>query len=216
MKKVFIHVGLHRTGTTFLQQHVFPKLNANFIHVDAKDINKKLPIGTGINLLSSEYFSGAPLDFKNPNYGATDRFDIADRLKQLYPDAKIILVGREYTSWKDSLYNQYVKSQGYITREHFNEQFDDNYTNFGVYIKYLEKLFGKDKVNILLYEELKINHQKFIDNICKIMCVQNIKVKNVIYNKSLTKGQENILHVLRSITDGMIKKIRFGMEMMNR
>ena len=217
MNKIFIHVGLHRTGTTFLQQHVFPKLNVNYIHVDAKDIMKKADIKDGqINLLSSEYFSGAPLDFKNPNYGADDRFDIAYKLKQLYPDAEIILVLRIKEDWKRSLYQQYIKSKGYISREHFDEKFDNEFLEYNTYITYLEKLFGTMKVNVLVYEDLKLDYGRFVEKICRIICVKTPKVKNVIYNKSLTRGQEKYLQVFRNISDKTIKKIRFGMERMNR
>jgi len=216
MKKVFIHVGLHRTGTTFLQQHVFPKLNVNFIHVDAKDIKKKLPLKDGINLLSSEYFSGSPLDFENANYGVDERYRIAKKLKENYPEAEILLVLRTHKDWKRSLYNQYVKSQRYISREVFDEKFDNEYTKYNDYIKYLENLFDTMNVHIFVYEDLKYNHQRYVEKICRIIGVKAPKVKNEIYNKSLTEAQEKYLKILRNIFDYIIKKIRFGMERMNR
>ena len=217
MKKVFIHVGLHRTGSTFLQKHVFPKLDVNFIHVDAKNLKNKFPLKDGkINLISSENFSGSPLNFESKNYGVDERYKLADKLKENYPDAEILLVLRECSSWKKSLYNQYVKGKRYISKEYFNKKFGNNFLNFKEYIKYLENLFGTMNVHVFVYEDLKYDHQRFVNKICRVIGVETPKIKNVIYNKSLTKGQENILHVLRSISDGMIKKIRFGMQRMNR
>jgi len=216
MKKVFIHVGLHRTGTTFLQQHVFPQFPAKFFHMDAVNIRYKTLLAEGINILSSEYFSGSPLNFEDPNYCADDRYEIADLMKKLYPDAEIILVLRGRDDWKRSLYNQYTKSQGFITREQFDKQFDDDYLKFDVYIKYLEELFTIFKVHVLAYEELKENHQRFVNRICDIIGIPRMQVKNVIYNKSLTKGQERYLEIIRNINNFMIKKLRFGMERLNR
>jgi len=217
MKKIFIHMGLHRTGTTFLQQHVFPKLNVNYIHVDAKDIMKKADIKDGqINLLSSEYFSGAPLDFKNIHYGSSDRYLIAEKLKELYPKAELIIVLRNTDDWKRSLYNQYVKSQGHITREEFDKKFDKSYLDYITYTDYLNKKFGIMNVHYFDYQDLKDDYQDFINRMCKVIGVKTPVVKNVIYNKSLTVGQEKYLEVFRNISDKIIKKIRFGMERMNR
>jgi len=218
LKRTLVHVGLHRTGTTFLQKHVFPQLNVNFIHVKGVDILKKHKLDNkNSNVLSSEYFSGNPWNFDNENYGSNDRYKIADKIKEMYPDANILLVLRNQDDWKRSLYNQYKKSKGYLSREEFDKKFDDEYLNFVDYSNYLIKTFGIDKVHILQYENLKKDYKGFIREICKILDV-NIPygIKNAVYNKSLTKGQEKILKKLRNISDFTINKIKFGMERMNR
>jgi hypothetical protein len=217
MNKIFIHIGLHRTGTTFLQQEVFPKLNVNFIHVDAKDIMKKANIKDGqINLLSSEYFSGSPLDFENIHYGSSDRYLIVDKIKNLYPKAELIVVLRDTKDWKRSLYNQYVKSQGHISKEDFDKKFDKSYLDYVTYTDYLNSKFGIMNVHYFNYKDLKDDYQEFLRKICYIIGVQPPIVKNVIYNKSLTRGQERYLEVFRNISNKIIKKVRFGMERMNR
>ena len=218
MKPTFIHIGLHKTGSTFLQDKIFPRFsNTTFIsrpftcnnHAfnklkEADDIlyNKEeiLQIIENINsdedtskiLLSDESFSGRALDFQYVN-----RSLIAYRLRELFPDATIIIFLRSQKNIIKSLYNQWVKgyTKGYKSIENFISVPGDDYTYsrymkdkqngnyktaktwyFNPYnnlslecfyyyglINFYKKLFPK--VHVFLYEELRDNPLKVLENL---------------------------------------------------
>lgn len=136
--KVFIHIGLHKTASTFLQERFFPKL-PNISYLGRKEIHSSVEFSKLLNaddtlydpsilssridekdveklILSSESFSGKPLFMHSVN-----RSMIAKRLKHAFPDAEIILFIRGQKDLLLSHYNQYVKGRddGYRTIREF-------------------------------------------------------------------------------------------------
>lgn len=126
MNRVVIHVGLHKTATTFLQEVVFPdvkgftyltrpytQLNHAFNTLQYADdslynpgyLEKELLQFRDSNLLlSDESFSGKPTYFSYIN-----RSQIAKRLNEHFPNAEIILFLRDQVDIMVSHYNSYVK-----------------------------------------------------------------------------------------------------------
>jgi len=123
---VIIHVGLHKTATTFLQKEVWPQLTSytyltrpytqhnhafnQLQYADdslyskelvAKEIEK---IGAGKLLISDESLSGKPIFFSYMN-----RSMIARRLKELLPSATIVLFIRDQKDIMLSHYSSYIK-----------------------------------------------------------------------------------------------------------
>ena len=143
--KIVIHVGYPKTGTSFLQLEVFPKLQSD-----------KLCI------ISDESLIGRVFD-----KDASDMEPIALMLKRLYPKAKIIVGIREQKSMLKSLHNQYLKDGGYLSYEKFLEQnMDLDRLDYDRYINLLKKLFGKNNVWIYRFEDFKND----IDGVIKDMC----------------------------------------------
>jgi hypothetical protein len=126
MSKTIIHIGLHKTATTYLQENVWPTLtdftllsrpftqhNHAFNQLQYADdslydpelltaILKQIPSQN--LLLSDESFSGKPLSFSYLN-----RSMIANRLYQHFPNAEIILFLRDQKDIIKSHYNSYIK-----------------------------------------------------------------------------------------------------------
>lgn len=131
-KKVLIHVGLHKTASTFLQQKVFPSFtqfeflgksylswNSAFNRLIYGDdtlyqssaIRQELRliydriVSTGASglILSEEELSG------HPEYNYLNRGTVARRLAENLPNAEILLVLRGQLDLICSLYNQFVK-----------------------------------------------------------------------------------------------------------
>lgn len=124
--KVIIHTGLHKTGTTYLQNEIWSQLKSySFIsrpytqhnhafnqmqYADDTLYNKEL-VEHEISkfekkhlLLSDESFSGKPIYFSYIN-----RSTIAKRLNKLFPDAEIILFIRDQIDIMKSHYSSYIK-----------------------------------------------------------------------------------------------------------
>lgn len=126
MPDTFIHIGMPKTGSTFLQQAVFPKLTGmHFIprkQLVAMDAYSQLLFAddslyqeANLNewrdqlpdqpfLLSDESISGKLLHWQSSN-----RSRVARRLQRLFPDAKILLVLRGQQSLILSMYKEYLK-----------------------------------------------------------------------------------------------------------
>ena len=133
---IYIHLGLHKTGSTYLQRVVFAHNAAQlgFLSVRRKkqlsdfgryllrenDITyrkeKAYALLTKDNLftnatdehllLSDEQFAGSPWN------SAKDRKRNFDRLHELFPNANYMLVLREQEALTQSLYLEYVKKGG--------------------------------------------------------------------------------------------------------
>jgi len=135
MKKLFIHVGLPKTASTFLQTKVFPRVEnikyitrpftqQNIFFNKLQYADESLYDGGKLKaelekikdeklLISDELLSGKPeLNFIN-------RSIITNRLRKLFPEAEILLFIRSQEKLLNSLYNQSVKKGGYYKPENF-------------------------------------------------------------------------------------------------
>ena len=194
--KIFIHVGLHKTGTTFLQEEVFQKIpNINY--------QRKVDLTTHIepnliNLFSDENLDGGSYRLFNDWH---NRYHIAANLKKLFPDAGIIICTRDEKTWLVSAWKQYVLSYfGYSFVEYY-ENISKESLDFTSYIKYLQKLFNNN-VLVLHYEELQNSPEEFVNAICDFIGVYHIPFINKSTYPSLNNTQASLIvifdHIFRS------------------
>lgn len=123
---IYLHVGLHKTGSTFLQNEVFPGLiNYNLItrphtqylrffnelqYADRQTFYSKYTpemIKTYINgdvIISDEALLGKPVGLSS-----NMRYEIINRLHYIFPDATILLSIRNQWDMMKSHYGQYLK-----------------------------------------------------------------------------------------------------------
>ena len=102
-EKIIIHLGFHKTGTSFLQYELFSKMEGVNLLVHPYDIRDIRIKPNMINILSGEGYSKSL-----PHWGEVDRGDILNHLKTLFPNAKVVVGFRERSSWLRSCYAQYV------------------------------------------------------------------------------------------------------------
>lgn len=138
-----LHIGYHKTGTTFLQRRFFndkssgltlaagpprtrvPMLDRNFIDVNPFEFDPftarqtlepaiKNARNRGlIPVISHERFSGSPFS------GGYDSKEMADRLAAVFPEAQVLAVIREQVSMLLSLYKLYVRQGGAMPLHQF-------------------------------------------------------------------------------------------------
>jgi hypothetical protein len=136
-EKVLIHVGLHKTASTYLQQKVFPAISqflflgksylgnnsafnrlvyaddslyqSSLVREEMRLVQERMT-ASGVSglILSEEEFNG------HPEYNYLNRGQIARRLAETFPHAEILLVLRGQVSLIASLYNQFVKTGQYL------------------------------------------------------------------------------------------------------
>ena len=158
-KNVTFHIGLGKTGSTYLQHKFFPKLK-------------------GVEYIpSSKYRRVFDLLEKRSegNYFVSREFDHqlrreCTKIARHYPDAKIIMVLRPPASWIASQYRRFAKNG---THETFREFFDvENDTGrwkrqelcFSEHITFLEETF-RTKPLVLFHDELKYAPHIFMKKI---------------------------------------------------
>lgn len=121
---LYLHVGLHKTGTTYLQECVFPKMNSINLMMNGRlrdEIMK--PLVNGNFLISNEGLCGVPWGVYNDRFrcwnfddrraGYFDTFCMSMRkLQALFPNARLVLGIREHQRWVTSLYKQYLHEGG--------------------------------------------------------------------------------------------------------
>ncbi len=96
----------------------------------------------------------------------------ADRIKQTFPTAKILIVVRRQISHLESLYKQYLLTGGllpmteFLTANTHHLQFDISSLCYDRLVEYYIGLFGRERVEVLPYELMSDNAQAFSDAVC--------------------------------------------------
>jgi len=191
MKQPLIHIGYHKTASTWLQRNIFENPETGFKRfISKEEIQEHIISPSALDfdatqaqahyqslisdreacsVISSERLSG------NPHSGGYDSKTIADRLKAVFPDAKVLVVVREQIDAIASCYLQYVKFGGpaslqdYLTPIKRGSQmipgFSFDHFDYIKLINYYIDLFGRENILILRYEEFKAKPQDFCGKI---------------------------------------------------
>ncbi len=118
-KEIFVHVGLPKTASTFLQKRVFPKLKdcyyikkCNYFSIKDEDISQNPQKKV---LLSHESL------IKDNTKGLLKDDRRIRALQQKFPEAKTIIFFRRHDKWIKSKYYYYIRKNGFET---FDRYFD--------------------------------------------------------------------------------------------
>lgn len=179
MQQVLLHVGYHKTATTWMQNLLFTPAHGYsqiaghedvFTHVvrphglrfdpePMRDlITRQLAALSGdvIPVISSEVLSGHPFQ------GGHQSDIYAERLHKIIPNARILISIRAQLKILPSVYMQYVLRGGKMPYDRFfaGEKeigyfgFTPEHFEYDLLVGYYQKLFGRDKVYILTQESL--------------------------------------------------------------
>ena len=215
MTDIFIHVGLQKTGTTFIQEKVFKNIDVNYIRYVDRELYHSSFDDSKPLLISNEDLCGSPHAIFDETL-KNNREHIARNLSILFPNAKIILGLREPCAWLKSLYREAVRQGLYLSYNKFYDMFDKEMLNFDRYIKLLRTLFHN--VFIYSYEDLKKDYWSVIYSLCGFIGVQvPTIVENKLINQSLRSWQlpgfrlvNHFLYSKDSNPYGVIPHIWFG------
>lgn len=206
--QIFFHVGYPKAASTSLQLNLFS------CHSEIHDLSKSIKERKRklqenfYKSLKSNYFS-VEANYDIFSYLSTEKINVfshenmvdefdnefvnkelrANRIKTLFPNAKIIMIIRQQNELLRSLYDFWtVKPQNNINLW-LKDLFDNKHQNphylscleFDKVIKLYQSLFGRDNVKILIFEELKFNPINFGHELSDFM---NISEEETIYNLS--------------------------------
>jgi hypothetical protein len=228
--KVFIHIGLPKTATTFFQTKVFGNLDQREIWYNPENIMKYIfktvgEIHSEVELkdikknISNEFDKISPAKILISHEGLTEieyRMDYKKQLyflKKVFPEAQIILFLRFQPDLISSLYKEAVH-QGHCKgsiKEFFNGEnmeaiqrdlvIDPYDYDYKNIIKDLTEAFSKENVHIFFYENFNRNRAGTINEICKLLDVTNRPVKTTVYRRSLSSFSLNILINLNKVCE---------------
>jgi hypothetical protein len=193
---MLIHIGYHKTGTSYLQRYLFFKTPpANFVApwtvtsgeaiqhfvlthparfdpvaVRSAFREKIAPENSAlIPVISHEDLCGVPMLARY--YG----FQVADRLRQTFPDAKILITIREQKSALRSIYGQYIRQDGEWPIHMFLGNGNEppgfapicrlDHLEYDLLASHYVRLFGEGQVLVLPFELLAkdpIQFQQYI------------------------------------------------------
>jgi hypothetical protein len=212
---VFVHVGLTKAASTTLQ--AFFTAHNSLGYIDAAktvkaivenslfdlDVEKTKEFLSSeielqrrqnkIPIISHERLSG------NPHSGHYDAREIAYRLHEFIPGAKILLCIREQMGLMASCYKQYIRIGGikklkdYLlpVRDYRIPLFDWRFYEYHKIIQLYFDLFGAHNVGVLLLEELKTDPKLFYESLSRIMDIPFEDSLNIgeIHNPSITDSE---------------------------
>lgn len=104
--KIAFHIGLHKTGTTFMQNSVFPAW-PGIRYLRFRNLEYFLRLEAhSTYLVSCEGLSGSTFASK------AERLEAIRRLSEMFPQAKIVISFRRHGDYLASLYSQYLRYGG--------------------------------------------------------------------------------------------------------
>lgn len=212
-KTVYIHVGYHKTATTFLQKSIYPKLTHQITYLSRGDAqaylydirHKKLSdkaitdLRRGFEsmmeaekplLISYEGLSGNPMSTKKK---VKDNHAILKDLRQIFPEESYnvhIIVGvRRQLDLLTSLYVQYIHQGGYKQAAAVFEEWEQlGVLNGYYYFSYMDRviqLFGQKNYYLMQYENFRENEIKEITKLLQYMGVHEVpSYSNTKVNRS--------------------------------
>ena len=189
---MILHLGLAKTGTSWLQKKVFPLMDVQYYHVGHYDVvGKKTDEKT---LFSFEGLSGTPYD--------DNRYLLADQLKRLFPEAKIVVVFREKESYIKSLYSQYIKGGGVHSYGWFKTYLSNasGFLDWDSYKSYLIGLWGYEQCLFLTFEDFLLDKKRFVQQLCTFFNVPDVSshVDYTSLNTSLSERQIKVWRLMNT------------------
>lgn len=192
-----IHVGYPKTGTSWLQAHLFctsgcaglagvataARINREIVAPNALDFDpeltrlrfearlRKVEDAGSLPVVSAERLSGAP------HAGGYDSRDLAERLKAVFPEGRVLIAIREQRRMISSLYRQYVRAGGTLSLRsyldppqkgrHSMPSFHLDHLKYDRLIRLYVSLFGEDRVLVLPFELFCEEPREFVSRILR-------------------------------------------------
>lgn len=186
--KIFFHLGLPKTASTYLQLEIFPQLHelTYYKKHDFKKYKTLSPEAGKSYLFTSEKDNGLIEEF--------------DNIKTCFPNnSYVILLFRPHYKWLVSKYKNHIRKFGHIN---FDDFFSVNKpSHFEMPADYYSKIadtciqkFG-DRVLLLNFEELKKSPDIFLRKIYQFVGLGNeeIRYSNRVVKKAFSNRQVKIL-----------------------
>jgi hypothetical protein len=196
---LLLHIGYHKTGTTWLRHRFFPRpdlpfhvfsrydhdmaalLHPNALDYDPAAVRRRYQPGIDaaeaagkIAVITHERLSG------DPHSGGYDSKEMAERLHRTFPDARVLIGIREQRSMILSCYKQYLKYGGacsladYLkySGDHRRPQFHRNHLRYHRLIIRYQEMFGGENVLVQPYDRFRTDPAGYVATLAAFLGVQ--------------------------------------------
>ncbi len=191
MTEPVIHIGYHKTGTTWLQRKLFARAELGYRRIRLTqgdlDLYRVHDFDFDASLCRAEMSSKLERCKReglipvvsmmrlsgNPHAGGYDSRTLADRIAAVFPGARVLLVIREQRSMILSTYAQYVKMGGPCSLRGYLLTPDDSRRpgfrfeqfRYDRLIAHYQGLFGSERVLVQAYERFRDEPQPFAETV---------------------------------------------------
>lgn len=162
--KIFFHIGMHKTATTWFQRHIFSKLpGVKFLMSKRIDeVGKALGKAPAL-LVSHESMSGTLSSEKQPGDNKKRLAGSLSSIAAEQPGAAIIVGFREHASWLGAAYAHKAKKEG-LDFDRYAATFSPDDLSWS---RSLDLVEGTSRrVFPFLYEELVHSPKELIGDLC--------------------------------------------------
>ncbi|MDB4528356.1 sulfotransferase domain-containing protein [Pseudomonadales bacterium] len=203
MTRTLLHIGYHKTATTWLQEVLFndtekgfyspwnrSQITEDFIKPNALTFNPLKTIAryeNGISKAAQDNLVATVSHERLSGYPASGGFDsklIADRLFASFEKASVLIIIREQKSIIRSWYQQYIKDGGSMSLSKSLDlpheapfrvpHFTPDFYKYDALINYYQNLFTKDKVLVLPFELLAADPTNFVERIIGFTGIEKV------------------------------------------
>jgi hypothetical protein len=215
MQLSFLQIGFQKCGTTYLEKRVYPAnprirciqasgelaleralisqlIVPDGLEYDAKRARESLAAACD-GLFAEDAINGVmfePFTFMYERRFCRQR--VLDRIRSLFPDARIITFVRSQEGWLLSHYSQYLKSGGLLRLHDFiecqltNPLLDGHYIDWYPLVSYLYETFGSDHVLVCAFEDLVKSPQAVADTLFDFLQAPRVVIAPEPVNVSLS------------------------------
>lgn len=228
-KKILIHVGFHKTGSTFLRDYFMNHPNVTCLQEEFSDFaSKPFDMDVPINFLYETpiFISNMRFTVNSWELNEYERVKahlldknlienyqqkIAKELSNHFKNAKILITTRQEDEFKKSLYNQYILNGGtdslhrfILKSKHLKTLFDyDRITTM------YSDFFGESNVIIKKYEDLKSNPKQFLSELCELLTVNYLEINIKKSNMSLSMTKLRCMRLNNLMIHNLIRFLPF-------
>lgn len=225
LSKPVIHIGCMRTGSTFLQKyfaecaHVDLRLKTRFFSYEPywlkqhaffkEEPSKNLLLIDSDENYSLGRFKSALIHHTDYDFNVKKEVSLishkiermAQRIHQIYPNGKIVMVIRNQTEWIESVYMHDILHFGLDKdfSKFLKSDLGISYSRAADYHNLYETysmLFGEANVKILFFEQLKMDSESFFDDLSAFIGIKLVAPASDKVNKSM---ETNVIAALRLI-----------------
>lgn len=212
MNQLTLHIGLHKTGTSFLQYVLFPKIDGVEAYRGYSPVRRIMRMDPDKKIiLSDESFSGDPL---KPGYSEAFEKNIK-RLKLLFGDPNIVIGIRNQPSLILSIYKQYLQQKGYKSIEHmFNVQNTGILKHEDLLMYPRIKMLKENFTRVFAFDQKALLNKpdEFITAFTKFLDVKN---QSIPLEDSIHQSNKSIVSIKQVKYLRKLNKINAGLKHLN-
>lgn len=199
-QKTLLHIGFHKTGSSFLQAYFNSHPKVCFtrnIDIQESENNKTVHLVISNMQITVSMKMNTSIDELNESFDIeTFHRNNARNLYLLYPEGKVLIGVRNFEDMLPSLYSQYLINCGRLTFDKFigiNKNQLVKIFNYDKVVEIYSQFFSIDQIVVLPYEMLKSNPEDFLRIVESELSLARFDFSSEIVNKSLTAFSQSKL-----------------------